>query len=84
MMGNTFYMDWEITLITWMQQSLGSIGQVLSDHDIAVRTGLHCAPESHRFLGTAPNGTVRFSVSYFTNNTDLEALDEALEYIEMS
>ena len=30
MMGNTFYMDWEITLITWMQQSLGSIGQVLS------------------------------------------------------
>ena len=33
---------------------------------------------------TAPNGTVRFSVSYFTNNTDLEALNEALEYIEMS
>ena len=64
--------------------SSDSIGQVLSDHGIAVRTGLHCAPESHRFLGTAPNGTVRFSVSYFTNNTDLEALNEALEYIEMS
>ena len=64
--------------------SSDSIGQVLSDHYLAVRTGLHCAPESHRFLGTTPDGTVRFSVSFFTDNKDLEALDEVLEYIEMS
>ena len=64
--------------------SSDSIGQVLSNHGIAVRTGLHCAPESHRFLGTAPSGTVRFSISYFTNNHDLEALDDVLEYIEIS
>ena len=64
--------------------SSDSIGQVLSNQGIAVRTGLHCAPESHRFLGTAPSGTVRFSISYFTNNHDLEALDDALEYIEIS
>ena len=64
--------------------SSDNIGQVLSDNDIAVRTGLHCSPESHSFLGTAPNGTVRFSVSYFTSDIDLEALDYALEYIEMS
>ena len=64
--------------------SSDSIGQVLSNQGIAVRTGLHCAPESHRFLGTAPSGTVRFSISYFTNNHDLEALDDVLEYIEIS
>ncbi len=58
-----------------------SIGQVLSDKDIAVRTGLHCAPSAHRFLGTFPAGTVRFSVGYFNTDSDFERLEEALEYI---
>jgi selenocysteine lyase/cysteine desulfurase len=58
-----------------------SIGQVLSDRDVAVRTGLHCAPNAHRFLGTFPAGTVRLSVSCFTEDADFEQLDKALEYI---
>lgn len=62
--------------------SSDNIGQVLSEHDIAVRTGLHCSPRSHEFLKTAPNGTVRFSISYFTNEEDFSALDYALQYIE--
>lgn len=49
---------------------------------IAVRTGLHCAPLAHQFLGTYPAGTVRFSVSYFTSTEDFEQLREALDYIE--
>ena len=53
----------------------------LQEQDIAVRTGLHCAPDSHRFMNTFPTGTVRFSISYFTNNNDLEHLDNALKYI---
>lgn len=61
--------------------SSDSIGAVLSDRDIAVRTGLHCAPSAHKFLGTFPAGTVRFSVSYFNNDEDFERLKEALEYI---
>lgn len=61
--------------------SSDSIGAVLSDNDIAVRTGLHCAPSAHRFLDTFPAGTVRFSVSYFNNDEDFEKLKEALEYI---
>ncbi|MBI1977693.1 MAG: aminotransferase class V-fold PLP-dependent enzyme [Candidatus Omnitrophica bacterium] len=32
---------------------------------IAVRAGLHCAPLMHGFLGTAPQGTIRFSPGYF-------------------
>jgi cysteine desulfurase family protein len=62
--------------------SSDSIGQILSDHDIAVRTGLHCSPLAHQFLGTFPSGTVRFSVSYFNCDSDFEKLQEVLGYIE--
>lgn len=61
--------------------SSDNIGQILSDHDIAVRTGLHCAPSAHNFLGTFPAGTVRFSVSYFNDESDFEKLKEVLTYI---
>lgn len=57
------------------------IGHVLSNHDIAVRTGLHCAPFAHRFLDTFPSGTVRFSVSYFNTQEDFAKLDAALSVI---
>lgn len=58
-----------------------NIGIVMSEHDIAVRTGLHCTPDSHKFMGTYPSGTVRFSVSYFTNDEDFNHLEKVLEYI---
>jgi cysteine desulfurase family protein len=58
-----------------------NIGQILSDKDIAVRTGLHCAPNAHRYLGTFPAGTVRFSVGYFNTDEDFAQLEEALDYI---
>ena len=59
-----------------------NIGIVMSEHDIAVRTGLHCAPDSHKFMGTYPSGTVRFSISYFTNEDDFKRLVEVLDYIK--
>ncbi len=62
--------------------SSDNIGQILSEHDIAVRTGLHCAPIAHKFLNTFPEGTVRFSVSYFNTEDDFEKLHNVLEYIE--
>lgn len=61
--------------------SSDNIGQILSERDVEVRTGLHCAPTAHKFLGTFPAGTVRFSVSYFNTDEDFEKLEEALEYI---
>ena len=63
--------------------SSDSIGQVLSEYDIAVRTGLHCAPKAHEFMKTAPDGTVRFSVGYFVSDEALSVLCKVLEYIEM-
>jgi len=54
---------------------------VLSELGIEVRTGLHCSPSSHKFLGTFPAGTVRFSVSYFNTDDDFIKLRQALDYI---
>jgi selenocysteine lyase/cysteine desulfurase len=57
-------------------------GQILAEQGIAVRTGLHCAPAAHRFLGTFPAGTVRFSVSCLTGEEDFNKLRIALDYIQ--
>lgn len=62
--------------------SCDNIGQILSEQGVEVRTGLHCAPSAHRFLGTFPAGTVRFSVSYFNNDDDFVKLRQALDYID--
>lgn len=57
-------------------------GQLFFERGIAVRTGLHCAPLAHQFLGTYPAGTIRFSVSCFTSDQDFDELKTALDYIE--
>jgi selenocysteine lyase/cysteine desulfurase len=47
------------------------------DHNIACRTGLHCAPLVHRQLGTeAIHGGVRFGIGPF--NTEAH-IDHAIE-----
>ena len=55
---------------------------VLGRLGVAVRAGIQCAPFAHRFLGTLPGGTVRFSVSALTSPHDLDTLDVALNAIE--
>lgn len=62
--------------------SSDSAGSIFDQQGIALRTGLHCAPLAHQFLGTYPAGTIRFSVSSFTTEKDFEDLREALDYIE--
>jgi len=62
--------------------SSDSIGLILNEHGVDVRTGLHCSPVAHKFLNTFPEGTVRFSVSYFNTDGDFEVLKNALDYIE--
>jgi selenocysteine lyase/cysteine desulfurase len=37
------------------------LGSLLDQHDVHVRTGFHCAPWIHAFLGTGATGTVRMS-----------------------
>ena len=62
--------------------SSDSAGNIFDRQGISVRTGLHCAPLAHKFMGTYPAGTIRFSVNYFTSEEDFEQLIEALDFIE--
>ncbi len=62
--------------------SSDSAGNVFNQQGIALRTGLHCAPLAHQFIGTYPAGTIRISVNYFTSEKDFEELRKALDYIE--
>lgn len=57
-------------------------GSLLNEHGVSVRTGLQCAPLAHKFLGTYPAGTIRFSIGYFTSDDDFRLLDDALRYID--
>ncbi|WP_432662088.1 aminotransferase class V-fold PLP-dependent enzyme [Wukongibacter baidiensis] len=49
--------------------------------DIAVRSGLHCAPLAHKTLGTFEQGTVRFSIGYFNKRKDVEDAIAAIKKI---
>jgi cysteine desulfurase/selenocysteine lyase len=52
------------------------------DHDIATRTGLHCAPLVHEQLGTgAIHGAVRFSIGAFNTAGHIEAAVEAVRTV---
>ncbi|MFH1113394.1 MAG: aminotransferase class V-fold PLP-dependent enzyme [Pseudomonadota bacterium] len=50
-------------------------------YDIAVRTGLHCAPLAHRALGSLPDGTVRFSLGYFNTLDEVDVAVGAIKTI---
>ncbi len=59
-----------------------SVGNILDELNVSVRTGLQCAPYAHKFLKTFPAGTVRFSISYFTSEEDFSELEIALDYLK--
>ncbi len=61
----------------------GDVGTMLdADHNIATRTGLHCAPLVHDQLGTTDiHGGVRFSVGAFNTEAHIDAAIVAVESI---
>lgn len=52
------------------------------DHDILTRTGLHCAPLLHEHYGTAPRGTVRFSIGPFNTEDHILKAIQAVEAVQ--
>lgn len=48
---------------------------------IFCRPGLHCAPAAHRTIGTFPEGTVRFSLSLFSTEEEIETAIRAVSSI---
>ena len=62
----------------------GEVSDVLSmDYDIATRPGAHCAPRMHQALGTANQGAVRFSFSWFNTMEEADRAAEAVREIAM-
>ncbi|MFA6335007.1 MAG: aminotransferase class V-fold PLP-dependent enzyme [Bacteroidales bacterium] len=61
----------------------GDVGTMLDvDYNIAVRTGLQCAPKVHQQIGTADiHGTVRMSIGAFTTEADVDAAIDAIKDI---
>jgi selenocysteine lyase/cysteine desulfurase len=49
--------------------------------EVLTRTGLHCAPEVHRLLGTLETGAVRFSLGWSSTTEDVDRAVEGVEAI---
>ena len=63
-------------LAGWRPADAGSV--LDGDYDIAVRTGLHCAPLLHQDLGNGQAGSIRASLGPFNLPEHVDALLEAL------
>lgn len=50
------------------------VAQILDEHGVAVRAGLHCAPWAHRHFATLEQGTVRLAPSAFTTQQECEKI----------
>lgn len=61
--------------------SSDDVGLILDDeYSICVRTGYHCAPLIHDFIGSLEyNGTIRISLNYFNTKNDIDLLIDALK-----
>lgn len=57
------------------------VAQKLSEYDIAVRGGYHCAPLAHKKVNTIKSGTVRISPSFFTQKNDIDFLIKCVRKI---
>ena len=51
------------------------------EYDVAVRSGMHCAPMAHKAYGTLQSGTTRLSLGYFNTAFDIERALTAISEI---
>ena len=59
-----------------------TVGRLIDDQwHVMTRAGLHCSPAAHRSLGTAPDGTLRFSWGLDTTPEDIDVAVEALRSV---
>ena len=66
-------------LAGWKAADVGKLLDV--DYDIAVRTGLQCAPLVHEHLGTEQHGTIRFSIGPLNTAADIDQAIAAMREI---
>lgn len=79
----TFDTDKTLGIVSFVVERYQSdeVGIILDDeYDIAVRTGYHCAPYIHDYLGDKPyHGTIRIGIGQFNTKEDIDALISAIK-----
>lgn len=80
------YSSYPSSVISFNIDSFSSseIADILSENNIAVRGGLHCAPLAHKYLNTFDIGTVRASIGFNNSMYDIKKLLEVVENIAKS
>ncbi len=59
--------------------SPSDVGLILDEQfGILSRIGLHCAPAAHRTIGTFPEGTIRFGLSYLNSEKEINLAIKAV------
>jgi cysteine desulfurase/selenocysteine lyase len=66
---------------THLSPSEGAL-RLEKEFGILCRPGLHCAPSAHRTIGTFPEGTIRFGLSVFNTEEEIDAAIQAVSSIE--
>ena len=59
----------------------GSAADFLNEHLIAVRSGLHCAPSIHAWLGTLKTGAIRASLGPYNTEQDVDQFLLAVHHL---
>lgn len=76
-----------IVSVTCDRYAPAELGAFLDSRGVYVRAGLQCAPRMHVAMGTAPLGTVRFSLGWETDAEDIAyaaaAVREAVRSVEV-
>ena len=52
-------------------------------YSICTRSGLHCAPRVHKYLGTNKTGLTRISISYYNTKREIKKLITAIKEIAL-
>lgn len=77
------FSDWNRTAIVTLNirdwDSAITSDELSENYDIATRPGAHCAPRMHQALGTAEQGAVRFSFSWFNTEEEVRKAVEAVK-----
>lgn len=84
--GN-FEAENHLPIISFNAKNLHPVNEVAiileNVYNIVTRAGIHCAPWTHKMLGTFPQGTVRISPGYFNEMEDIYTLEKALKEISL-
>lgn len=68
-----------VVSLDFPREDNGLVAHHLDAHfGIKTRCGMHCAPAAHKTLHTFPQGTVRFSLGYFTTVAEVDYVLEAI------